>query len=242
MTRLDEFIMSERERFAVKDNNKFAISFSHVSRYYEFAKIILQRYEEAGGHFFANNKSLHATLDEATARGGPMTNVEMAILEENRRLCAVLHLEIESFYLFAKILLDRVAHCLEFYFGSVRKKSLDSHDDLVKNFEHYAKEKQLTLPAGFVELAKRLKSDISDYRDYEIAHEKSPRRMNMTLWDANGNVWIGASNIYPTEKDEQMQSKALHVLSKDIDTFLDEVIELVSSNRDNSRLELKQSN
>ena len=32
-----------------------------------------------------------------------------------------LHLEIESFYLFAKILLDKVAHFVEFYFGPGRK-------------------------------------------------------------------------------------------------------------------------
>jgi hypothetical protein len=112
----------------------------------------------------------------------------------------LLHLEIESFYLFAKILLDKIAHALEFYFGLGRKKSLDSHDGLVKNFAQYAEVKCLTLPSDFMTIAARLKTDVSDYRDYEIAHEKSPRRMSGTVFDAEGRMRIVATSLYPTEQ------------------------------------------
>ena len=52
-----------------------------------------------------------------------------------------LHLEIESYYLFSKIMLDKIVHALEFYFGQGRKKSLDSHDGLVKNSASYVARK-----------------------------------------------------------------------------------------------------
>jgi hypothetical protein len=115
----------------------------------------------------------------------------------------VLHLDIESFYLFAKIYLDKIAHAFEFYFGPGRGKSMDSHDQLVKNFPAYAKEKGLTLPSDLMSIATRLKSDISDYRDYEIAHEKSPRRLSGTVFDTEGKMRIIATHLYPTKKDQQ---------------------------------------
>ena len=59
MSKLSDFIGSERERFANVDNNKFAMSFSQISRYSAFLDIILKRYEEVSSKFFENTKKLH---------------------------------------------------------------------------------------------------------------------------------------------------------------------------------------
>jgi hypothetical protein len=97
-------------------------------------------------------------------------------LHDEARPTTLIHLEIENFYPFAKILLDKIAHSLEFYFGPGRKKSLDFYNGLVKNFPSYAVAKRLRLPADFMTIAAGLKKDISDYRDYEIrAREKSAK-------------------------------------------------------------------
>src|SRR5688572_10050382 len=40
-----------------------------------------------------------------------------------------------------------------------------------------------TSPAGLLDLATNLKRDISDFRDYQIAHHKSPRTLRGTLFD-----------------------------------------------------------
>jgi hypothetical protein len=130
----------------------------------------------------------------------PMTGQLMTLHEEGLRLNIMLHLEIESYYLFAKIMLDKIVHALEFYFGQGRNISLDSHDNLVKYFEAYAEQKGLVLPLEFMVMAKTLKTDISDYRDYDIAHEKSPRRMSGTMFDSEGNMKMTAMSLYPTEK------------------------------------------
>jgi hypothetical protein len=117
-------------------------------------------------------------------------------------------------------------------------KSLDSHDDLVKNFESYAGAKSLTLPAGFIAIAAALKKDISDYRDYEISHEKSPRRMNATVFDEQGTMRMAATKLYPTEKDQQVESKALHDLARDLDLYVTRVIELIRSNGAKTKLKI----
>jgi hypothetical protein len=118
-----------------------------------------------------------------------------------------------------------------------RRKSLDSHDGLVKNFASYAGVKGLTLPADFMTIAAALKKDISDYRDYEIAHEKSPRRMSGTMFDGDGNMKIAATSLYPKEKDQQVESKALHELARDLDAYVTRVIELIRKNRDKTNLQ-----
>lgn len=236
MEHLRKFIETERSRFVGRDNNLFAISFGHICRYHEFSCLILERYAAAAAQFLASTKYLNAQWGDWAARGQPLTPSEMKLLEENRRLSAVLHLDIESFYLFSKILLDKIAHSLEFYFGQERGVSLDSHDDLVKNFDRYSKAKDLKVPAGFLELATTLKKDVSDYRDYEIAHEKSPRRLNSTLYDGEGNIRIGASNMYPGEKDQHSESKALQILSADINEFIVRLIDLLARNRVRCRL------
>jgi hypothetical protein len=233
MTLLSDFISSERERFADDDNNKFAIGFSHISRYQLFLSVILQRYEEASRSFFENTNAMQATLLPGTHK---LIDAQVRLYEDGVRLNVLVHLEIESYYLFAKIYLDKVAHALEFYFGQGRGQSLDSHDQLVKNFAAYAEEKSLALPADFMCIAAALKKDISDYRDYEIAHEKSPRRLSGTVFDAEGRMQILGISLYPTDTDKQVESKVPHDLAKDLDAYIACVIELLETNRANTKL------
>jgi hypothetical protein len=238
MNLLTDFILRERERFENEDNNKFAMSFAQISRYRSFLDIILARYEDAAKRFMANTNALRASFLPGT---NPVTPAQQTLHEEGAQISSELHLEIESFYLFGKILLDKIAHSLEFYFGPVRKRPLDSNDDLVKNVAAFAAEKSLTIPAGFLERAGQLKTDVSDYRDYEIAHEKSPRRMSGTVFDDSG-ARIAAVSLYPTEKDQQVESKAVHNVIKIIDGHIEAAISLIEQNRDKSRLKLLPAN
>jgi hypothetical protein len=90
---------------------------------------------EASRQLFANSKALQASISPGTH---PFSQEQAMLYEEDAQLAVLVHLEIESSYLFAKILLDKIAHAFEFYFGPSCKKSLDSHDSLVKNFTAYA--------------------------------------------------------------------------------------------------------
>ncbi len=233
MSRLSEFVGVERERFSAEDGNKFVMSFSQISRYYAFLEIVLKRYKDVSARFVANTSALQDCVLPGTH---PLTGRSWDIYEENTKLTIELHLEIESFYLFGKILLDKIARSLEFYFGQVRKKPLSSHDDLVKNFVSFAEQKALALPPDFRELAADLKRDVSDYRDYEIAHQNSPKRMTGTAFDMEGNTRIMGTKLYPTDRDQQRESKILDDLMKDIDRYIDQTIEIVKSNQSRTKL------
>src|SRR5437899_1849286 len=101
------FIRAERDRFSTEDSNRFGMAFSKITRHYQFLLIIVGRYKEASDEFVRNTKDLQASFKPGEH---PATEEQLRLQDEGRHLTTHLHLEIESFYLFAKILLDRIAH------------------------------------------------------------------------------------------------------------------------------------
>ncbi|HRH23342.1 MAG TPA: hypothetical protein PK295_01800 [Candidatus Magasanikbacteria bacterium] len=233
---LSSFIGREREKFSTRHNNLFANSFAQIVRYYKFLVIIMTRYEKACRDYSNNRDKLQTifqpgnhTLDEK----------ELNLLKESEEFTEILHLEIESFYLFAKILLDKIARSIEFYFGPSRGLPLDSHDDLSKNLEKYIKDKSLSpLPPNLKDLIAKAKQDISDYRDYQISHEKSPRTIRGTSFSLRSKTaTISTVRLYPTEKDVQEESKDIHQVKDLLDKYIEEMIKYIELNREKTNLE-----
>lgn len=181
---LSDLIRTLRDALEPTDSNRFGVGIaSQVINYAEMLNVILTRYETASAHFIANTKE---NLDAAKNKKPPPD------LTENRRVYTHLRLEVESFYLFAKVLLDNIAQMTEFYFGSARGASLDSHDKLTKNFTSYAAQKGLSVPDGFLDAAKRLNVPIR-FRDKEITHTKARQHedgfaLRGVFFDFNGKT------------------------------------------------------
>jgi hypothetical protein len=232
---LSAFVSEERGHFEGYDNNKFAMAFGQVLRYYGFLTIIKERYENCNVTF---NKLLEIQKS-LFASGGAMNEQQIAWWEENSKVCNRIQLEIESYYLFAKILLDRVARFLEFFFGPGRKLSFDSHDQMTKAFKAYCKIKELKDFEKIEYRLKSLKTDIADYRDYQISHEKSPRTMHGVHFSGTGETSIISMKMYPKDTDTQAQSKSLGKLEEDLLLYLREIMVLVRTNRGKSKLKLK---
>jgi hypothetical protein len=165
----------------------------------------------------------------------------MKLFNRSEELGVRVQLEVESFYLFAKILLDKVARALEFYFGPVRSLSLDSHDDLARRVESYAAARDLKAPVELVEAIQRLKTDVSDFRDYRIAHHKAPRTVRGTMWTPSGETHMRLTQIYPTAKDQDAQSGSLEELLRDIDSYLRQIVGLIETNRMRTALRLQRT-
>lgn len=234
---LSEFIQRERDRFDTKHNNMFAFSWSEVARYRGYLDIIFGRYTQASRDFMENTKAQQALTKPGTH---PMTPEQMRFSEQGAEISARLHLEIESFYLFTKILLDKVARALEFYFGKGRGRSLDSHDDLTKHFPAYAEQKALQLDAPFIALIAKCKKEIADYRDYQIAHEKSPRTTRSTMYSRDGtNVRMLLNQIYPKDTDTQIESASLDTLLPLVDEYVAAVLAFVTQNCDKTALRIE---
>lgn len=237
--KLNEFITKHRNRFENRDNNRFAFSFSSITRYYQFLQIIFERYTRASSEFVQNTQELQKSFKKD--KSGTVNQEQSKLFERGGILSTNLHLEIESFYLFAKILLDKVARSIEFYFGATRGLSLDSHDDLAKRIEKYCVSKKIELPKDFLSTIRELKSEISDFRDYEIAHEKNPRTLRGTSFTMDGKTRLNLNVVYPTEKElnskkYQRESAFIGDLLIKIDKYLNRFIDITEANADKTVL------
>jgi hypothetical protein len=237
--KLDEFISKHRNKFENRDNNRFAFSFSSITRYSQFLQIILERYTQASSRYVQNIQQIQRSLRDD--KSGTVNQEQSKLLEDGRILYIYLHLEIESFYLFAKILLDRAARSIELYFGTARGLALDSHDDLVKRIERYCTIKKIALPKDFLSKIIELKREINDFRDYEITHEKSPRTIRGTSFNTDGKTRLTLNVIYPTEKElkekkYQRESAFIDDLRIKIDEYLDSLVDFIETNADKTVL------
>ena len=214
----------------------FATSWQAVARYHTFLTLIVER-EAKGTDIFS--------LASRALRDTPPSPSPYLTAEQERRLneldeaTDLLHLEIESFYLFAKILLDAVARALEKYFGVGRACSLDSHHDLIDNFAEYAAQKKLDIPTDFIEKAKRLREHVSNFRDHEIAHSKRLNRVTGTALTHDGRraTMFATSTVVPPERFKP-QASSIHVgeLMSAVENYIASAIGIVKTNRDKTNL------
>lgn len=235
---INTFVESERSRFETTHNNMFALSFSHVTRYYDFLLIIKDRYGEVSELARINSNKLQEEIDKIAPGPHQASKEILQILQNESSISIKLHLEIESFYLFAKILLDQLSRGIEFYFGQGRKASLDSHDDFCKNISSYSSQKDLKLDAQLISLAEELKKRISDFRDYNISHNKKPRNIKFTRFNNEGKALMASNNIYPGPKDEYIETRDLGELLQLIDSYIDQSVSFLKENSSKTNLPL----
>ena len=168
---LGDFISRERNRNEGEDNNRFAFSIGQVALYLDFLQLSCGRHDEAMAAAARALDEMRMGKPHGDVTVGPQYLEALTQLNLNSFL---VQYEIECFFLFAKILLDKVANFVWDYFGQARNLSLRSHDQLVKNLSKYSRKKEISLPDSFVELASSLKDTVADYRDKQIAHLQSP--------------------------------------------------------------------
>jgi hypothetical protein len=243
MNILSEFINNERDQYTTKDNNLFAISLGQALRYYNFLIIIANRYKKVSTKMVSTLMKLHRELKPAD-NGKPttMNDEQMRLMEESNRLTNLVHLEIENFYMFAKIFLDKIALFIQNYFGTARGISLVSHHKWTNNHEKFRSAKDLIYPQGFSQSIIFLKEHICDYRDKQISHLHSQKIIKGTSWDDAKLTRIASGQIYPTETENKVQTQSsgeLLGLMQAIDTYIQHLITLIESNRAKTRFELK---
>lgn len=235
---LTEFILTEIEHYDDRDVNRFSASLWQATRYYDFLQLIIKRYRIASRNYEAHARRMMATtLDESSSA----TSGEVAgLIEAGQARYTRLHLEIESFYMFATILLNKIANLVEDYFGQARQCSLISHNELRKSYKKFANEKGITIPKELGGNLERLQTTVVDYRNKQVAHLRNPRVLKGTAFDKLGNSKIVLGYIYPRETDKLLSSpKVIDDVMQDIDFYIRQVITLIKTNRSKSRFKLK---
>ena len=167
----------------------------------------------------------------------------MAQFEEQGRLSTLVHLEVESFYIFAKSVLDKLAMFIERYFGLAQGCSLASHDKLRKNYDRYGRAKGLVFPESFGEKVIFLKEHVCDFRDKQIRIFGTLEQSSASLFGVHRQVRIAVVPFFPNEREldrEQVESRELSELIGAIDAYMCCVMDLVLLNRERTVFSLKE--
>ena len=234
---LTNLVKNERDRFENRDNNIFAFAYSQVIRYCSFVSEIVARYRGCGRSYIRATRRYINYLNCRGAESGPMTKADMDRWNDVERLTALVQLEIECYFVFSKILLDRLAQAIEIYFGRVRGVSIHTHHLLAENLEPYARNRKLRAYRALWRHARSLQVKISAFRDKFIVHESSPRTVK-SLSFTRGRVNMAVSRIYPKDSDVTEWSGDLVALDKAIREFIFLVARLIERNPDRTNLKL----
>jgi hypothetical protein len=155
---------------------------TQVQRYRRFLELLSLQYADSSREYAVCRRAFF--LDDPA---------DAWTLEDQKRgdeLGHLLELQIESFYVFAKILLDKIALSVERHFGSARGLSLGSHDKLVKNLDRYAASQRFGVQDALRQQARTLKLRVSDFRDKSIEHVTSPHVSHGVGLDEDGRITL----------------------------------------------------
>jgi hypothetical protein len=248
------FIEQERDRFDTRENNLFAAAFNDVWVYRWFLDVVAGRYAPLGPQY---EQALRAHWGESRkSSGGPATSDVMLSHARMSHLELLARLEIETFYLLAGVLLERVATGLGFYFEG-RTDNDWRHSGMTSTaFGPYADEHHLSLPDQFLSLADSLKVKVLDFRNQQIVHEGNVRATRGTGLRTGQGPSISIATLYPTKEEmdperyaqtsdpiealrrEGMESRPIPELLATIDAYLAAVMELIELNRESTPLML----
>lgn len=242
--RLNEFVSRERARALPARDVEFGNVFRELLKYRQFLGLIVERYNSLNAEIIEH---IRHSFEDARERPGTrqVTREEIANLERNAGVHLSLHLQIEGFYLFARILLDKILQVFIFYFGGGPYAAM-SHTDIVKvvkhlgqtKFEAYAAAKNLSsFPESLREKMLAVVRDVVEFRDDIVAHHKNPRGMKATGFQLNegttgGTTYIIYSRMNPREGDRQSTGLPLPALLQLIDGYLLDVLVYMEANRD----------
>ena len=166
---------------------------------------------------------------------------ERVSISRHGEVTGLIHLEIETFYVFAKILLDRIAIAIEQWFGTMRATSLSSHSKLTRNFERYVTGTGIEVPAGLAEMLGSLERRISHFRDYQITHERGRQTLRITFYGRGQEPRIAMSSAHPlaiNSNDGSARSENIELLMQFLGGYIDLVTQMFAINRSRSRVSL----
>jgi len=165
-----------------------------------------------------------------------LTEDDLREQEHSATLQLRLHLEVESFYLFAKILLDRISDTFGYYFNHSLKKAGSTHTQVANWFSKICTDKHLVVqPANLHSTMKVLKRCIIDYRNDALEHISNPRLIHGTNWRA-GKTAIAIHSVYPSKSDKVKETEDLNELFKLLDHYIVAMLDFFETNIEKSIL------
>lgn len=228
-----------------RNENLLRMALGEVLVYLEFLELVYSRYREVGDQYIANNQQLQESLQKSPGTH-TITDTEMVLFEQNRNLHLRLRLEIESFYVFAHILLNKTVNFPKRYFAHphLRGVKCGSHTqfwDSIQGVVSFA-----PIPQDLLDNANWLSEKVVSYRDKLITHTLASEHFQRMLirgmtWQLDGAVRISSNTLFPDEKiQNQVDSEKLEAIVPRLQTYLQGFAKFLLHHVDKSILHQEQ--
>ncbi len=237
--RISGFMQARDHRQDTQTWNLLNTTLGGWLRYRTFLGVIRDRYVEVSEahtrawQLLRESMAQHSTVGESRS----LTQDEQKEYDRIAQHSVRVHLKIESFYIFAKILLDRIASTFGFYFFRDPKWR---HARLMKDFERVAAREKLTGQSDVIlKAARHLRDGIGNYRNKRIVHVEEPRLALGTSWSPTSRVKIVPILLYPEpgEAEKAQHSTAdLDELLALLDSYMTGMLDFFDANADKSIL------
>jgi hypothetical protein len=238
------FVNADRERFDESAGNILFAYGRQLAQLVGYLEIIADDYAAANDDYL-DTYGRYETMRQATMkRVGIVTSPEQVPPEELELARKTdlagqkLYLRVETFYLFAKILLDQLAAFVPYYLGPGRGVKLSKHSQLKAALPVLAEQKSLSIPDSLAARIDELTRRISDYRDWHITHGHSPRRFRGMVIDlATGEATVSTHRLYPRDAAETGQdSETPTTLLPLIENYMIDLFAFIARNSDKAEL------
>jgi len=234
---LFSFQKSEWDRLSSHSSRDAAAlhgSFGHILRGYRYLELIHERHVPTAKHYKELLSQLIARMDPAFEGGAITYDAEMATMDADMGdLLDVAHVDLETFYLFAKIVLERAAQYVELYFGSEPKLSIRTHDRLRANFSEFAQRRGLVVPDGF-------NDTFAHVHDMVFTHQAESATNDARVAQSPSDLMIAHTDNTPgpngTSPGVMRLSLTTGQLLNVVDAYLRTVLELIRANPNRAKM------
>jgi hypothetical protein len=225
-----------------RQEHELRIRLQALVTYRQFLEIVIGRWREARDMYNSCMAEFGQLMEAKASHPAPQSCpvAERALLDRLSAIEPHVRLEPDSFYLFSKILLDRLADVFSHYFGEQLTTAGSTYAKLVKDFGEIAARRELveatgTTLAKITGCMKYLKDDIVYHRNKALEHVPDPGWTSITLAHDSTIPIIRRTSDWGRATGDPEQ------LLTDIDKHLDAILSLLEVNVERCALRGKQS-
>ncbi|MGA3285338.1 MAG: hypothetical protein ABSD57_12885 [Verrucomicrobiota bacterium] len=231
--KLEEFLRAEQNQFPIERACLVENAAREIKRYAAFLSLVKERATEVS---IKCNESLRCCV------GMPAGKEREERLARFDQFGLKLQLEIESFYLFSKVYLDKTVHFLETYFGRLQNCSFESFSKLsVEQLQILESDYQFQIQPKLREVIEKLMKVVIEFRDKKIIHQKTPRLLRGLNWQIDGKVSMASGFLYPKQTEQQFQSMDVEELWAWLESYTNLFTEFVMQNSAKAKLRQNQN-
>ena len=233
---LSAFQSAEWERLSghsARDAAQLHAAFGHVLRGYRYLELIHERHVPTAKRYKELLALIFTKMDPAFDGGAITYDDEMATMDaEMADLLDIAHLDLETFFLFAKTVLDRVAQYIELYFGPEPKLPVRAHEKLYSNFSEYATRRGIVVPDGFTQSVRDVHDMIFTHQAESATNDARVAQSPSDLMIAHTDERPGPNGAHRVTRLSLTTGQLLNV----VDGYLRLVLELIRRNPNRARM------